>query len=96
MSPRPKANADTSDLLSAPELGIIGVLEVALTALRAALILEHSTLIDELGSPTEPRTLRAARRLTLDAGRLSRALARYRRALALSRAPPKPSDDWSF
>lgn len=96
MSRSPKATADTSDLLSAPELGIIGVLDVALTALSAALILEHPTLIDELGSPSEPRTLRAARRLTLDAGRLSRALARYRRALALARAPPKDTDDWPF
>ena len=96
MSRRRKATADTSDLLSAPELGIIGVLEVALIALRAALILEHPTLIDELSSPSEPRTLRAARRLTLDAGPLSHALARYRRALALARAPPNDSDDWPF
>jgi hypothetical protein len=84
------------DLLAEPELGIIGVLDAALLALRAALISEHPTLIDEFAVPDDPKSLRAARRVAEHACQLGASLSRYRRALAAARAPPRCFDDLPF
>ncbi len=84
------------DLLTQPELGIIGVLDAALVALNAALISEHPTLIDEFARRDDPKSLSAARRVADDAWRLGRSLARYRRTLAAARAPPRCFDDLPF
>jgi hypothetical protein len=84
------------DLLAEPELGIIGVLEAALVALRAALISQHPTLIDEFAMPDDPKSLHAAQGLVDAAHRLSRSLEQYRRALPAARAPPPNFDDLPF
>jgi hypothetical protein len=84
------------ELLTEPELGIIGVLDAALVALRAALISQHPTLIDELAMPDDPKSLHAAQHVVDAAHRLSRSLVQYRRALAAARAPPPNFDDLPF
>ena len=85
------------DLLRAPELGSLALLEEALHISVLSLVAEHPTLQNDPG-PDEPASLRRARRLIASAGTFRTALAKYRDAvyLALCPTPPAPLDDLSF
>jgi hypothetical protein len=81
-------------LCAAPELLELRLLAAALDVFVTALLFHHPTL-DELARPTDPPTLRAARRLALRARALRGSMRSYRDALRrLLRAPP--DDDLPF
>lgn len=82
------------ELCAAPELLEIRLLAVALDALVTALRFQHATLDDPV-TPTDPPTLRAARRVALRARALRAALRSYRASIRrLLREPPQ--DDLPF
>ena len=80
-------------LYSARELLELRLLVAALDAVSTALRLEHPTL-DTLAEPTEPPTLRAARRLLARVRTLRGALRSYR--AAVRRVIAEPDDDLPF
>jgi hypothetical protein len=81
-------------LCAAPELLELRLLAAALDVLLTALRFHHPSL-DELAVPTDPATLRAARRLALRARALRASMRSYRAALRrLLRSPPH--DDLPF
>jgi hypothetical protein len=83
-------------LRAAPELLELRLLAAALEVLLIALLFHHPTL-DEWAKPTDPPTLRAARRLALRARALRASMRSYRAALRrLLRAPPAVADDLLF
>jgi hypothetical protein len=80
------------DLRQAPELAVLAVLHATLRAALIALTAEHPTLV-ELGPPTEPPSLRQARRFVASALALAAALDDYRHAVIAALSPHVASDN---
>ena len=89
-----------SDLVVAPELAPIILLEHALDVVASALVAEHMTLIDDFHRPREQGpVVSLAHTICLRAGALRDTLVRYRRAVrdaAASSADNAPDDDIPF
>lgn len=79
-------------LVHAPELAVLGVLEVALDVSVSALFAEHPTLV-ELGELSEPASLQRARRVLASVHSLRRALQRYRTAVLAAMSAVRDEDD---
>ena len=84
------------EVADAPELLVLAALDTNLWTLHVALVAAFPELIDDFPRQRDGPTLRAARRLSDCAARLDTAIARYRRALQLQRAPPLDIDDLHF
>jgi hypothetical protein len=87
------------DLIDAPELAAILLLEHALAIARDALVAEHLTLIDDLQSPRDEGAVVAlAQVICQRGGALRETLHRYRRAVrdAAAQTPDDSSDDLPF
>jgi hypothetical protein len=82
------------ELYAARELIEIRLLSVSLDALLTVLRFEHRT-VDAPGEPTDPPTLRAARRLVSQLRLLRAGLRAYRVAVRRALADP-PQDDFPF
>jgi hypothetical protein len=80
-------------LYAARELLEIRLLVAALDAVSMALRLEHPT-VNTLAEPTDPPTLRAARKLLVRVGHLRGALRAYR--AAVRRVIAEPENDFPF
>ncbi len=65
-------------LLIAPEMVVVDLLDHCLDALRLALLAEHPLLDDDLAAPDDPPVQRRARALLRHTSRLRRALDAYR------------------
>jgi hypothetical protein len=89
-----------SDLVVAPELAAIILLEHALDVAASALVAEHMTLIDDFHRPREQGpVVSLAHTICLRAGALRDTLVRYRRAVrdaVASSADNAPDDDIPF
>ena len=87
------------DLVVAPELAAVILLEHALAVVRDALLAEHPTLIDDFPRPREHGAVFGlAHRICLQQAALRETLRRYRRAVRVAAAPPpqRDSDDELF
>jgi hypothetical protein len=89
------------DLVGAPELAAIILLEYALDVAASALVAEHMTLIDDFHRPREQGpVVSLAHTICLRAGALRDTLVRYRRAVrdaaASTDAADAPDDDLPF
>jgi hypothetical protein len=87
------------DLVVAPELAAIILLEHALDVVADALLAEHPTLIDDFHRPREQGAVVSLAQVTcLRAAALRETLWRYRRAVSEAATPPAydPTDDNSF
>jgi hypothetical protein len=87
------------DLLVAPELAALSMLDVALEIVVAALLAEHITLIDDLREPGEHGpVVELADVICRRAASLRLVLARYARAARDASAPSSrdPTDDLPF
>lgn len=87
------------DLVRAPELAAIFLLEHALELARDALVAEHPTLSDDLHRLRDQGTVfRLALAICCREAALREMLRRYRRAVrdACTPAAPEPSDDDAF
>jgi hypothetical protein len=84
------------EVADAPELLVLAALDTNLWTLHVSLVAAFPELIDDFPRQRDGPTLRAARRLSDCAARLNIAIARYRRALQLERAPPPDTDDLPF
>lgn len=73
------------DLVQAPELAVLAVVETALLALERSLCAEHPMLLDL--SPADPPTISAARHVLSALRPLRRAARRYRAAVRDSQRP---------
>lgn len=70
------------ELVQAPELAAVTILEHTLDVVREALLAEHPTLVDDFHRPREQgRILASANRICLRAAALRDMLGRYRCAL---------------
>ena len=87
---------DPQDVADAPELLLLETLETCLHALGIALILAYPPLADDYASERDGPTWRAAKRLSTQSTRLSRAIERYRKALRAQRMPPPDPVDCYF
>ena len=104
MSRRPVPPATTvsltvPDLVVAPELAAIVLLEHALEVAACALLAEHPTLIDDFHRPRDQGpVVSLAHTICLRAGTLRHALARYRHAVrdAASLGDDAADDDMPF
>ena len=96
---KPPPPPTVAELVDAPELAAVVLLEHALSVVADALLAEHMSLTDDFRSPRDhgPATL-LAHLICRRAASLRDALWRYRRALreAQSHAPQETSDDTSF
>ena len=84
------------DLVDAPELAAIILLEHALAVASDALLAEHMTLIDDFHRPrAQGHVVFLAHLICKREAALRHTLRRYRRAVrdALTPAPPKPDPD---
>ncbi len=100
-SPPTTAPPTVPDLVDAPELAAIILLEHALDVAASALVAEHMTLIDDFHRPCEQGpVLSLAYTICRRAGALRDILVRYRRAVrdaAASHADENaPDDDLPF
>jgi hypothetical protein len=88
------------DLVAAPELAAIILLEHALDVAASALVAEHMTLIDDFHRPRDQGpVVSLAHTICLRAGALRDTLVRYRRAVrdaAASAADNALDDDLPF
>lgn len=87
------------DLLVAPELAALSILDVALEIVVAALLAEHITLIDDLHKPGERGpVVELADVICRRAASLRPVIARYARAARDAAAPSSrdPTDDMPF
>jgi hypothetical protein len=89
------------DLVGAPELAAIILLEHALDVAATALVAEHMTLIDDFHRPREQgAVVSLAHTICLRAGALRDTLVRYRRAVrdaaASAHADEATDDDLPF
>ena len=87
------------EIALAPELSALILLEHALAVVRAALLAEHPTLIDDFHSPREQgRVFFLAHLICQREATLRALLQRYRRAVRDAAAPPADdsSDDTLF
>lgn len=105
MAPSPHARAErrppptVPDLVVAPELATLALLDAALEVAVAALLAEHLTLIDDLRPPSQDGpVVELADVVCRRAGSLRDVLARYVRAVrdAASQAPVDPDADLPF
>jgi hypothetical protein len=104
MKRRPTSTPTTApptvpDLVVAPELAAIILLEHALDVAASALAAEHMTLIDDFHRPRDQGpVVSLANTICLRAGALRDTLVRYRRAVrdAASAAHDAPDDDLPF
>jgi hypothetical protein len=96
----PPAPPTVPDLVLAPELAAVILLEHALDVVREALLAEHPTLVDDFRRPHDDgHILSLANKICLRAPALRDALRDYRRAVRL--ASPSPTsqtadDDLAF
>jgi hypothetical protein len=67
------------DLLAAPELVVVDLVDHTLTALRLALLAEHPLIDDDLNAHDDAPVQRRARALLRQAERLRLVLAAYRK-----------------
>ena len=98
-SPPTTAPPTVPELVRAPELAAIILLEHALDIATSALVAEHPTLIDDFHRPREQgRVVSLAHTICLRTGALRDTLVRYRRAVrdAASVADNAPDDDLPF
>ncbi len=100
-SPPTPAPPTVPDLVGAPELAAIILLEHALDVAVSALVAEHMTLIDDFHRPREQgAVVSLAHTIHLRAGALRDTLVRYRRAVrdtaASTDADDAPDDDLPF
>ena len=87
------------DLVVAPELAAIILLEHTLDVVADALLAEHPTLIDDFQRPRDQGPLLfLAHAICLRGAALRETLRRYRRAVSEAATPPAhdPTDDNSF
>lgn len=87
------------DLVVAPELAAIILLEHALDVAADALLAEHQTLIDDFHRPRDQGpVVFLAHAICLRGAALRETLRRYRRAVSEAATPPDhdPTDDNSF
>ena len=85
------------DVVEAPELLVLACLEPTLHTLSVALVVAYPEILNELGRERDPPPLTGARRLLLQAHRLERAIAQYRRDLERDRTLRERSyDDLPF
>jgi len=84
------------DILVAPELAALAILDVALETCIAALLAEHMTLIDDFRPhPEDGRVVEVAAAICAAAASLRRTIARYARAARDTAGPSRresPSD----
>lgn len=93
------ARPTVADLVDAPELAAISLLEHALALVRDALLAEHMTLIDDFQRPSEQgRVVTLASVICRREAALRELLARYRDAVRDAAAPAarQPGDDDVF
>ena len=95
------ASPTVPDLIDAPELAAIILLEHALDVAASALVAEHMTLIDDFHRPREQgHVVSLAHTICRRAGALRDTLVRYRRAVRdaanSSAADRAPDDDSPF
>jgi hypothetical protein len=99
-SPPTTAPPTVPDLVGAPELAAIILLEHALDVAASALVAEHMTLIDDFHRPRDQGpVVSLAHTIRLRAGALRDTLVRYRRAVrdaAASDDDNAPHDDLPF
>ena len=100
-SPPVTASPTVPDLIDAPELAAIILLEHALDVAASALLAEHVTLIDDFHRPREQGpVVSLAHTICRRAGALRDTLVRYRRAVrdavASDDADTAPDDDLPF
>lgn len=81
------------ELMAAPELGIVAIVEHALEVLSDALHVEHPTIDDDF-AVGDPQSLQAARIVVVHIDRLVLALGRYQAAVRIS--PTETQDDLPF
>jgi hypothetical protein len=82
-----------TDLVNAPELAAIALLEHALAVVRDALLAEHPTLIDDFHRPSEQgRLVSLAHVICQREASLRAILARYRSAVREATAPALRDD----
>lgn len=87
------------DLVVAPELAAVFLLEHALDVAADSLLAEHPTLIDDFHTPRDQGpVVFLAHAICLRAAALRETLRRYRRAVGQARPAPAhdPADDDSF
>ena len=90
----PPAAPTVPDLVVAPELAAIILLEHALDVVREALLAQHPTLIDDSRRPdVDGPVLSLANTICLRAPALLDTLRRYRRAVRLATSSSQPDDD---
>jgi hypothetical protein len=95
--PLPPAPPTVPDLVRAPELAAVILLEHALDVARHALLAEIPTLIDDFHRPREQgQVVDLAHSICLRAASLLDILRRYRRAVRDAAASPTPDDDLPF
>ena len=95
--PPPPAPPTVPDLVLAPELAAIILLEHALDVTTDALLAEIPTLIDDFHRPREQgQVVDLAHTICLRAATLLDILRRYRRAVRAAAAAPAPDDDLPF
>jgi hypothetical protein len=81
-APPVTASPTVPDLIDAPELAAIFLLEHALDVAATALVAQHTTLIDDFNSPREQGpVVSLAHTICRRAGALRDTLVRYRRAV---------------
>jgi hypothetical protein len=100
-SPPTAAPPTVPDLVDAPELAAIILLEHALDVAADALVAEHMTLIDDFHNPRQQGpVVSLAHTIRLRASALRETLVRYRRAVrdaaASAAADNAPDDDFPF
>lgn len=97
--PTPPSPPSVPDLLVAPELAALSLLDLALDVAASALLAEHMTLIDELHVPGhDGPVVDFARVICQRATSLRHVLARYARAARDAAKPPSedPTADLPF
>ncbi len=94
-APAPPRTLCPADLVAAPELASLAIVEQALHAALLSLVAAHPTL-EDFAQPREPPSLRLARRLVSVSAAVHRALGRYRVAVYDALQPPPVSDDTLF
>jgi hypothetical protein len=96
--PRPPPPPTVPELVDAPELAALMLLEHALRLAVDALLAEHMTLIDDFRSPDEGPIISLADTICRTAASLCETLGRYRQAVRAAAKPPAhdASDDTLF
>ena len=99
LPPPASASPTVPDLIDAPELAAIVLLEHALDVAASALVAQHLTLIDDFHRPADQGpVVSLAHTICRRAGAMRDALVRYRRAVrdAATALDRTPEDDLPF